>query len=125
MNRTLSHLLATVALAAGLLSGEGDVASGADRRPNILLIVSDDQGWPDLGCIGTQADSNAASRPAGEGRRAADELLRDVAGLHALARQHPHRPASAAQRPLRHGPQRPGELRPSLHASRNMRRRPR
>jgi arylsulfatase A-like enzyme len=27
------------------------VAAAADR-PNILLIVSDDQGWPDLGCIG-------------------------------------------------------------------------
>jgi arylsulfatase A-like enzyme len=25
---------------------------GAADRPNILLIVSDDQGWPDLGCIG-------------------------------------------------------------------------
>ena len=24
----------------------------AAERPNILLIVSDDQGWPDLGCIG-------------------------------------------------------------------------
>jgi arylsulfatase A-like enzyme len=28
--------------------------SGADRPPNILLIVSDDQGWPDLGCIGSK-----------------------------------------------------------------------
>jgi arylsulfatase A-like enzyme len=26
----------------------------AARRPNILLIVSDDQGYPDLGCIGTK-----------------------------------------------------------------------
>lgn len=26
----------------------------AADRPNILLIVSDDQGWPDLGCIGTK-----------------------------------------------------------------------
>ncbi len=24
----------------------------ADSRPNVLLIVSDDQGWPDLGCMG-------------------------------------------------------------------------
>lgn len=29
------------------------IACAADR-PNILLIVSDDQGWPDLGCIGTK-----------------------------------------------------------------------
>jgi arylsulfatase A-like enzyme len=27
-------------------------ASRSADRPNILLIVSDDQGWPDLGCIG-------------------------------------------------------------------------
>ena len=27
----------------------------AAERPNILLIVSDDQGWPDLGCIGLKA----------------------------------------------------------------------
>ena len=26
----------------------------AARQPNILLIVSNDQGWPDLGCIGTK-----------------------------------------------------------------------
>ena len=34
----------------GLLSE----AAQAAERPNILLIVSDDQGWPDLGCIGTK-----------------------------------------------------------------------
>jgi arylsulfatase A-like enzyme len=28
--------------------------TAAERRPNILLIVSDDQGWPDLGCIGAK-----------------------------------------------------------------------
>ncbi|MDO8541985.1 MAG: sulfatase-like hydrolase/transferase [Opitutaceae bacterium] len=26
----------------------------APAKPNVLLIVSDDQGWPDLGCIGTK-----------------------------------------------------------------------
>src|SRR3954468_12081784 len=31
-----------------------NVAAAADR-PNILLIVSDDQGWPDLGCMGLKA----------------------------------------------------------------------
>ena len=30
------------------------LAAAAERPPNILLIVSDDQGWPDLGCIGTK-----------------------------------------------------------------------
>jgi arylsulfatase A-like enzyme len=30
----------------------GSLLHAQDARPNILLIVSDDQGWPDLGCIG-------------------------------------------------------------------------
>ncbi|HZN36810.1 MAG TPA: sulfatase-like hydrolase/transferase, partial [Pirellulaceae bacterium] len=30
------------------------MSAAAAERPNILLIVSDDQGWPDLGCIGTK-----------------------------------------------------------------------
>ncbi|MBW8885819.1 MAG: sulfatase-like hydrolase/transferase, partial [Planctomycetia bacterium] len=30
-------------------------ATLAAGRPNILLIVSDDQGWPDLGCMGLKA----------------------------------------------------------------------
>jgi arylsulfatase A-like enzyme len=38
-------------LSARLLSDSYVAAAG----PNILLIVSDDQGWPDLGCIGTKA----------------------------------------------------------------------
>jgi arylsulfatase A-like enzyme len=40
----LAGLIATVASATAN-------AAAADR-PNILLIVSDDQGWPDLGCLG-------------------------------------------------------------------------
>jgi arylsulfatase A-like enzyme len=29
-------------------------AIGQTGKPNILLIISDDQGWPDLGCIGSK-----------------------------------------------------------------------
>ncbi len=32
----------------------GQAIVDAAERPNILLIVSDDQGWPDLGCIGSK-----------------------------------------------------------------------
>jgi len=30
------------------------VASAAERKPNLILIVTDDQGYPDLGCIGSK-----------------------------------------------------------------------
>jgi arylsulfatase A-like enzyme len=41
------------------------------RQPNILLIVSDDQGWPDLGCIGTKpVKTPNLDRLAAEGVRA-------------------------------------------------------
>lgn len=42
-------LVAAVALMA--LAGWA-APPGPGARPNILLIVSDDQGWPDLGCLG-------------------------------------------------------------------------
>jgi arylsulfatase A-like enzyme len=38
-----------------LLFGFGWCMVATAAQPNILLIVSDDQGWPDLGCIGTKA----------------------------------------------------------------------
>ena len=31
-----------------------DASPAAAAKPNVLLIVSDDQGYPDLGCIGTK-----------------------------------------------------------------------
>ncbi|MEX2174125.1 MAG: sulfatase-like hydrolase/transferase [Pirellulaceae bacterium] len=34
------------------LGGIAVADEAAPRQPNILLIVSDDQGWPDLGCLG-------------------------------------------------------------------------
>ncbi len=37
-----------VAVAGAILPGQSQAA----ERPNILLIISDDQGWPDLGCMG-------------------------------------------------------------------------
>lgn len=45
-----------VVILLGLLLGWGSLpgVTKAAEQPNILLIVSDDQGWPDLGCIGTK-----------------------------------------------------------------------
>lgn len=58
MNRCLLALLALC-------------ASAFARQPNILLIVSDDQGWPDLGCIGTKpVKTPNLDRLAAEGVRA-------------------------------------------------------
>jgi arylsulfatase A-like enzyme len=42
-------LIATSAVALGL------IAVADAKQANVLLIVSDDQGYPDLGCIGTKA----------------------------------------------------------------------
>ncbi len=47
------------------------VAAAASAKPNVLLIVSDDQGWPDLGVIGTKKISTPhLDRLAAEGVRA-------------------------------------------------------
>ena len=41
----------------------------ADERPNILLVVSDDQGYNDLGCLGNGVITPALDRLAKEGTR--------------------------------------------------------
>lgn len=46
-----TSLTGLVALAALVGWAESPVLA---ERPNILLIVSDDQGWPDLGCLGSK-----------------------------------------------------------------------
>lgn len=51
--RATPAVLLGMALAAVLASWVVSPALAA--RPNILLIVSDDQGWPDLGCLGYKA----------------------------------------------------------------------
>jgi arylsulfatase A-like enzyme len=42
-----------------------------DSKPNVLLIISDDQGWPDLGCLGSKpVQTPSLDRLAAEGTRA-------------------------------------------------------
>ena len=54
-----------------LLLGLAWTFAASARQPNILLIVSDDQGYPDLGCIGTKpVKTPNLDRLAAEGVRA-------------------------------------------------------
>ncbi len=58
-------------LVAFLLLLLASFSARAARQPNILLIVSDDQGYPDLGCIGTKpVVTPSLDRLAAEGVRA-------------------------------------------------------
>jgi arylsulfatase A-like enzyme len=56
---------------AALADGADDAAFAKGSRPNILLIVADDMGWPDLGCIGSKpVRTPTLDRLAAEGVRA-------------------------------------------------------
>ena len=39
---------------AGLGGGAACAQSSGSRRPNFLVIFSDDQGWNDVGCFGSE-----------------------------------------------------------------------
>ncbi len=55
----------------GWVLGSAAFAAGISGNPNILLIVSDDQGWPDLGVIGSKpVKTPHLDRLAAEGVRA-------------------------------------------------------
>jgi len=65
--QNLFALLLTVLLACLPMDARGD----SPAKPNILLIVSDDQGWPDLGCLGLKdIQTPHLDRLAAEGVRA-------------------------------------------------------
>jgi uncharacterized sulfatase len=50
--KTITHSLAACLAAAALLSAGSAAAADGDRRPNVVLIVSDDQGWADYSFMG-------------------------------------------------------------------------
>lgn len=61
--RRMLRLLLCLALLTGALA--------LPAAPNVILIVSDDQGWPDLGCLGLKpVDTPHLDRLAAEGVRA-------------------------------------------------------
>src|SRR5438552_3583013 len=66
--RSMKNLLAVISVA---LCASFALNAATAPKPNILLIVSDDQGYPDLGCIGTKPiDTPNLDRLAAEGVRA-------------------------------------------------------
>jgi arylsulfatase len=60
--RKIALVTAAVALAATTLAG-------AAPRPNILIILSDDMGWSDIGCYGSEIKTPNLDGLAGEGLR--------------------------------------------------------
>ncbi len=70
-HRTRREFLKTVAFAAGAIGARSVLARTAERaRPNILLIMSDDQTWRDNGCYGNgDVKTPNIDRLAAEGMR--------------------------------------------------------
>jgi len=58
-----------MAIVLALLGGVGSVTDAAGASPNILLIVSDDQGYNDLGCLGNGIQTPTLDRLCREGTR--------------------------------------------------------
>ncbi|MCA9191906.1 MAG: sulfatase-like hydrolase/transferase [Planctomycetales bacterium] len=51
------------------LNGAETVPNPTDARPNILVIFTDDQGWHDVGCYGSEIPTPSIDRLAKEGMR--------------------------------------------------------
>ena len=81
--------------AAGALRADG-------RKPNVVLIVSDDQGYADLSCYDHPPEvSTPHHRPAGAGGCATDRRVRQCLGLRADKGRLAYRAAPATIRVLR------------------------
>jgi arylsulfatase len=61
--------LTCIALIVCLVAGIGSAASGADPRPNIVLIMADDLGFSDVGCYGGEIRTPNLDRLAAGGLR--------------------------------------------------------
>jgi arylsulfatase A-like enzyme len=64
-----NHLVLQIAAAILVVAAIGNLSHAADRTPNIVLIVSDDQGYNDLGLTNSEVLTPALNRIANEGVR--------------------------------------------------------
>src|SRR5580704_4322330 len=68
MNRC--HLAMRSALIAAIVLSFGRALAAADRPPNVIIILSDDQGYADVGCFGAEGFTTPRlDRMAEEGMR--------------------------------------------------------
>ena len=80
--------LLLAAFAVRSLAGSAWVATG---RPNVLLIIGDDQGWTDFAFTGRPVVRTVASESAGVAGDGVPECLRDVPAVSAESGLHHHR----------------------------------
>ena len=81
MRKTLCIL--TTCLAGSLIAARSDAraAESEPLRPNILIIFTDDQGYADLGCTGSETNKTPRmDRLAEEGTRFTDFYAQAVCG---------------------------------------------
>ena len=111
--RTIGTLPSLVLFVATASCGSSEAA---DRPPNVVLIVSDDQGYNDLGVNNPEVMTPALDRLAREGVRLTNFYVAWPACT--PSRGAADRPLSAAQRRLRHDPERSPRLRTQVFGRR-------
>ncbi len=92
------HLAMRFALVAAVFALGQACASAADRPPNVIIILSDDQGYADVGCFGAEGFTTPRSRSHGRRGDAVPGISRGVVGLLAIAGSAVDRLVSAARR---------------------------
>ena len=76
--RHLTNMLATVGIASLVASLSGP-AFAQEKRPNIVMLMTDDTGWNDFGAYsggGAASDIRRRTSTNGGGRRGLHELVR-------------------------------------------------
>jgi len=68
-HRILTLTLLTVAALVSTTQGADSKRAGANQRPNIVLIMSDDMGFSDIGCYGSEISTPNLDKLAAEGLR--------------------------------------------------------